>query len=316
MSIFRRSYRVASNEHFRLLNSVHIRSYGNKQRKLNIDGPKQKKLAQENYRRWARPMKTVNNNIKTVGHPSAEVSHPFPEPKYDPEEHRSFTAKQTNNKLFAVIALGSTQFKVSNGDLIVVNKLPLREAQVGKLLDMTDVLLVANKDETIVGRPLVEGAVVTGLVQEQAKDAKVVCYKRRKRNKSATWKGFRRQVTLIRIKKISCPLLKTVSEDCTLNTLDEVIYGPGPDLSLGLSVQKDYITKIPEINEALEAKRLAKKQGLKTRAKVKEAANLLVTEQNVENSQTEEDATNNAVPKDQITVPEQDTSESEDLSKY
>ena len=80
-----------------------------------------------------------------------------------------------------------------------------REAPVGSEINLTDVLLIGCKNESIIGRPLVEDAKVRVLVQEHSRDKKIVIFRRRRRKNSQTWNGFRRDITLLRIKEITCP---------------------------------------------------------------------------------------------------------------
>lgn len=70
-------------------------------------------------------------------------------------------AKQPNKK----------QRQVTKDDLIVAEK--VKGAEVGTTLEMKEVLLVGTPEDTIVGRPLVPGAMVKLFVEQQTKDKKV-----------------------------------------------------------------------------------------------------------------------------------------------
>jgi large subunit ribosomal protein L21 len=63
-------------------------------------------------------------------------------------------------------------------------------------------LLVGSRKATVVGRPLVEGAQVVASVEEITKDKKVISFKMRRRKNSRRTKGFRRQVTILRVTDI------------------------------------------------------------------------------------------------------------------
>ncbi|CAN0032050.1 unnamed protein product [Discosporangium mesarthrocarpum] len=102
---------------------------------------------------------------------------------------------------FAVIRLGNTQYKVTKDDVIVAEKVV--GAAIGTTLDIRDVLLVGTRQETIIGRPVVGGASVKLLVEEQTKDAKVIVFKKRRRKSSQRTKGHRREVTLLRVTEIT-----------------------------------------------------------------------------------------------------------------
>jgi large subunit ribosomal protein L21 len=65
------------------------------------------------------------------------------------------------------------------------------------------VLLVGSKSATLVGKPLVSGASVMAVVEEMAKDKKVMTLKFRRRKNSKNIRGFRRQLTILRVKSIT-----------------------------------------------------------------------------------------------------------------
>jgi len=101
--------------------------------------------------------------------------------------------------VYAVIKCGGKQYKVSEGDILKVDKLSLEPKAT---LDFTDVLAVDN-GELKIGTPLVDGACVKAEVINEARDRKVVIYKKRRRKDSKLKRGFRRSFTRIRITEIS-----------------------------------------------------------------------------------------------------------------
>lgn len=76
--------------------------------------------------------------------------------------------------MYAIIKTGGKQYKVSEGDLVRVEKLAY---EVGETVDFDQVLLVSNDGELKVGSPLVEGAKVSATVEDQNKDKKIVVFK-------------------------------------------------------------------------------------------------------------------------------------------
>ena len=54
-------------------------------------------------------------------------------------------------------------------------------------------------NETVIGRPLVEGAKVVARVEEQTLDEKIDIFKKKRRKNYRRWNGFRRQVTVLRV---------------------------------------------------------------------------------------------------------------------
>jgi large subunit ribosomal protein L21 len=101
--------------------------------------------------------------------------------------------------MYAVIKCGGKQYRVSEGDILTVDKLGLEPKAT---LDITDVLAVDN-GELKVGTPLVDGACVKAEVINEGRDKKVIIYKKRRRKDSKLKRGFRRSFTRIRITQIS-----------------------------------------------------------------------------------------------------------------
>ncbi len=94
---------------------------------------------------------------------------------------------------------GGKQYRVSEGDLIRVEKL---EAELGAPVEFSDVLLVKTDDETYIGQPLVEGASVTGTLESQVKDDKILVFKYKKKKQYRRTRGHRQQHSEVRIEKI------------------------------------------------------------------------------------------------------------------
>ncbi len=99
---------------------------------------------------------------------------------------------------YAVIKLQGHQYKVSEGDEILVDRL-----KDPKKIEM-DVLLVVEEDKVSVGKPTVKGAKVSlKVVKEEEKGEKirVVKYKAKSRYRKST--GFRPKFTRLQVVKIS-----------------------------------------------------------------------------------------------------------------
>ena len=102
--------------------------------------------------------------------------------------------------LFAVVGFSGTQFKVTVDDVIVADR--IEGIDIGQTLDLSNVLLVGSRRATVVGRPVVAGAKVVVAVEEITKDKKVIAFKTRRRKHSRRLKGFRREVTVLRVADI------------------------------------------------------------------------------------------------------------------
>ena len=102
--------------------------------------------------------------------------------------------------MYAIIKTGGKQYKVSEGDLVRVEKLAY---EVGETVDFDQVLLVSNDGELKVGSPIVEGAKVTATVEDQNKDKKIVVFKYKPKKQYRKKHGHRQPYTLVKIDSIS-----------------------------------------------------------------------------------------------------------------
>ena len=102
--------------------------------------------------------------------------------------------------MYAIIKTGGKQYKVSEGDLVRVEKLAY---EVGETVDFDQVLLVSNDGELKVGSPLVEGAKVSATVEDQNKDKKIVVFKYKPKKQYRKKHGHRQPYTLVKIDSIS-----------------------------------------------------------------------------------------------------------------
>ena len=101
--------------------------------------------------------------------------------------------------MYAVIATGGKQYKVSEGDVVRVEKL---SGDVGSKVEISDVLMVGGEGDLKVGTPLVEKATVAGKIIEQGKDKKVLVFKKKRRKGYKKLQGHRQQYTALKIEKI------------------------------------------------------------------------------------------------------------------
>ncbi|MFG1297850.1 MULTISPECIES: 50S ribosomal protein L21 [Xanthobacter] len=100
--------------------------------------------------------------------------------------------------MFAVIKANGKQYRVAAADEITIDHL---EAEVGAVFTFP-VLMLGGK-VTAVGKPHVDGAMVTGEVVEHTRGDKVIAFKKRRRQNSRRKRGFRADLTVVRITEIS-----------------------------------------------------------------------------------------------------------------
>ncbi len=101
--------------------------------------------------------------------------------------------------MYAIIEAGGKQYRVSEGDLIDVER---RSGEVGQAVDFQEVLLVGDQDTIHVGRPVLAGARVVGTIAEQGKEAKIIVFKFKRRKKYRKKQGHRQLFTRVRIDQI------------------------------------------------------------------------------------------------------------------
>ena len=73
---------------------------------------------------------------------------------------------------------------------------------VGESVEISDVLLVADGDDTKVGQPSVDGARVSATVVEQFRGEKIIVYKYRQRTSYRRKQGHRQHYTRLRVDEI------------------------------------------------------------------------------------------------------------------
>jgi large subunit ribosomal protein L21 len=115
--------------------------------------------------------------------------------------------------MFAVIKTGGKQYKVAQGDKLVVEKLA---GDAGASVTFDQVLMVGGDDGITVGAPLVSGMTVTGTVMETRKGDKVMVVKKIRRNTYRRRNGHRQWETLVEITGIgaadAAPAKKTAKK--------------------------------------------------------------------------------------------------------
>ena len=102
--------------------------------------------------------------------------------------------------MFAIVQVGSLQYKISEGDLIETQHFDNKE---GANVALDKVLLFANGSTVKVGQPYVKGIKVTAKVIRHFLSDKVISFKYRRRKDSFWKKGHRQRLTTLNITKIA-----------------------------------------------------------------------------------------------------------------
>jgi large subunit ribosomal protein L21 len=102
--------------------------------------------------------------------------------------------------MYAVIKTGGKQYKVLPGETIKVEK--LEPGDSGEVI-FNEVLLVKKDDETVsMGKPFIDGAMVSGKVVRQGKEKKIIVFKKKKRKNYSKIYGHRQPFTEVMIEEI------------------------------------------------------------------------------------------------------------------
>ena len=100
----------------------------------------------------------------------------------------------------AVIKTGGKQYKVSEGDILRVEKLTAKE---GESLKLENVLALVDGDKTTIGAPTVKGANVDVSVVSHGKHDKVMIFKMKRRKHYRKTQGHRQNFTELKVTKIN-----------------------------------------------------------------------------------------------------------------
>ena len=100
--------------------------------------------------------------------------------------------------MFAVIKTGGRQYRVAPDDVLEIGKI---EGQVGTIVQLGEVL-VLGRDTPVLGTPTVPGASVAAEVLQHKRGAKVIAFKKRRRKNSRRKRGYRDELTVLRITEI------------------------------------------------------------------------------------------------------------------
>ncbi|PYV08313.1 MAG: 50S ribosomal protein L21 [Acidobacteria bacterium] len=101
--------------------------------------------------------------------------------------------------MYAIIACGGKQYRVAEGDLVRVERLA---AGAGSEVEFREVLLVKTDQQTYIGRPLVAGATVRGVVEGEGRSDKVLVFKYKKKKQYRRTRGHRQDFQDVRIASI------------------------------------------------------------------------------------------------------------------
>ena len=102
--------------------------------------------------------------------------------------------------MYAIVVTGGKQYKVSEGDVIYVEKLGVED---GSSVTFDKVLAVGEGADLKVGAPYVDGATVSTTVEKTGKQKKVLVYKMKPKKGYRRKQGHRQPYTKVTINAIN-----------------------------------------------------------------------------------------------------------------
>jgi large subunit ribosomal protein L21 len=100
--------------------------------------------------------------------------------------------------MFAVIKTGGRQYRVVPDDVLEITKI---DGDVGTIVQLGEVLVVGG-DTPVLGVPTVQGASVAAEVLQHKRGPKVIAFKKRRRKNSRRKRGYRDELSVIRVTEI------------------------------------------------------------------------------------------------------------------
>jgi large subunit ribosomal protein L21 len=101
--------------------------------------------------------------------------------------------------MYAVIQTGGKQYRVSQGDLVTVEKL---EGTAGDRVEIDSVLMIGAGAQVTIGQPYLAQARVVGTIVRQDRGPKIIIYKHKRRKGYQKKQGHRQWQTLVRVSDI------------------------------------------------------------------------------------------------------------------
>jgi large subunit ribosomal protein L21 len=154
--------------------------------------------------------------------------------------------------MFAVIKTGGRQYRVVPDDVLEIGKIA---GDVGTIVQLGEVLLVGG-ESPVLGTPTVAGASVAAEVLQHKRGPKVIAFKKRRRKNSRRKRGYRDEITVLRITEI-------------LTNDNKPTIGPRPKREKVPAAAVDADDEAPKAakKKAAPKKTVAKKAATKPRAK-------------------------------------------------
>ena len=176
--------------------------------------------------------------------------------------------------MFAVIKSGGRQYKVSVGQTLEVNRLPV---EVGEQVHFNEVLLISDANNTMIGTPLVDNATVLATATKQGRGEKLIVFRYKPKKRIRHRRGHRQELTILTIDDIvaggkslitgAAP--KTIEEEEQLPVLTE-IETPAESTEVEAATGEVSETAEPEVEEKKPSRRRRAKQAEESESEAEE----------------------------------------------
>ena len=101
--------------------------------------------------------------------------------------------------MYAIISSGGKQYKVEQGEIVRVEKLP---GEIGAPVSFDKVLMLSDGEKIEIGKPVLDKATVQGHIVEQGKSKKIIVFKYKRRKRYRRKQGHRQSFTAVQIDTI------------------------------------------------------------------------------------------------------------------
>ena len=132
--------------------------------------------------------------------------------------------------MYAVVATGGKQYRVSTGDTIDVERLP---GAVGESMTLTDVMMLGQGSEVKIGTPMLSDASIEAQIIAQKRGKKIIIFKHKRRKGYRRKQGHRQELTSLRITAIhsqgGVPVIAVESEASSSAESESVETAPAPE---------------------------------------------------------------------------------------
>jgi large subunit ribosomal protein L21 len=101
--------------------------------------------------------------------------------------------------MYAIIQAGGKQYRVEEGSVVNIEK---TDKKPGEIIELNNILLVADGEKVEVGRPYLDKRIVLAEVKRHIKGKKIIVFKKKRRKEYEKTIGHRQQYTEVKIKEI------------------------------------------------------------------------------------------------------------------